>query len=450
MMVDAGAVLTVMQALTPEDFYVAKHQMTCRAAFGLATRNVAIDPITLADELGRRKELHKVGGHIWISELLDAGVSAAAVEHHAAIVLEHARLRRLRTVEGFIRESVQDRKPADEIMEQAEASIFAMAARHDLTEYRSVADRMPGLVETISDRITNKRNVSGIPTGFIELDRLTLGFHKKELSVIAARPSVGKTAFGLNCCEAACRAGHSVAFLSLEMTGETLIERMLAGASKLDAQRVRAGYLNQAETNDLVEASAQVASLDIRIDDGAGQNAMKIRSKARRLMMQRPFDLLIVDYLQLIQSSGKADNRAQEVGLITKSLKELGKELGVAPVVLCQLKRPGKGQERQRPMLSDLKESGAIEEDADMVLMIHRPEMAEPDPEKRKRVEGVVECAIAKQRNGPVGFFNLGFKKEQVRFVNLADAVQERMYDQTPPPPANAEYSYDPDLEGMG
>lgn len=424
-LIDPGAVLTVMQYLQPEDFYDPKHQRVCAAAYQLANDNRVIDTITLAEALSQRQDLHKVGGEMFLTELFDSAVSAAAVEHHAQIVLEHSRLRKLKHVEALIADGIQSRKPADDVMGEAEAAIFALGVSRSKADYESLADVMPRVVDSIDERISNKRTVVGIPTGFIEMDRLTQGFHRDEFAVIAARPGVGKTAFALNIAEAACKANYAVAIVSLEMKKETLIERALAGRSRTDAQRLRAGFLSPGETGAIVQASSELAAWDVRIDDDRDQNVFQIRSKARRAMMQRPYDLLIVDYLQNVQSSGKLDNRSQEVTLICRSLRALAKELHVAVVTLSQILRSGKGMERKRPMLSELKESGGIEEVADLVFFIHRPELAETTLVKQLEYAGLAECIVAKQRNGPLGFFNLKFVKEHVRFENLAEDAQE-------------------------
>lgn len=428
MMIDQGAVLTVMQALQPEDFYVVTNQMLCRACFSLANDDRPIDVITLADELRKRQELHKVGGEIAIAEVFDSEVTAAAVEHHAAIVLEQSRLRKLRRVEAFIGESIRDRKPTDETMERVERAIFSLGSSRVGGEYERLSETLPRVMDTLSERIGRKTAVTGITSGFVELDRLTLGFQRDELAVVAARPGVGKTAFALNVSEAACRAGHAVAIASLEMTRETLTERMLSATARIDAQRLRGGFIADDEGGKLAQASETLAGYDIRIDDHRDQTALQLRAKARRLMVQRPFDLFIVDYIQEVRSTGQYEKRSEEVGNICASLRSLAKELNVAVIALSQLLRPGKGQEKKRPMLSELKESGQIEEKADMVMFIHRPELTATKREEKKDLAGLAECIVDKQRNGPTGFFNLQFEGRFVRFNNMARDHQESAF----------------------
>jgi replicative DNA helicase len=387
----------------------------CRAIFALAERDVAVDTVTLGDELRRRKDLEKVGGEVWLAELLDSAVTAANAEYHVRIVQEKAQLRRLILIGKAIERGVADGASVSELMAKTEKAVFDVGNDYESTRYRTLLDSMPEVMNALEARVDDSRNVTGIPTGFPEFDTKTLGIQKREFSVVAARPSVGKTAFGLSIAMNAAKNGSRVLVASLEMSEQSLVDRMISMEARIDGMRIRGGYLNSADLGRVVDASGRLSDLPIAIDDGSGQTVFEIRAKARRQMVETPFDMLIVDYVQLIESSRQADTRAQEIGLICRALKGMAKDLNVAVVALAQLKRPGQGQERKRPLLSDLKESGSIEESADLVAFIHRPELHDNDP----KFVGLAEIIIAKQRNGPIGWVNLRFVKEEMRFENL-------------------------------
>lgn len=419
MLVDPGAVMTCLPMLAPADFYLPSNQMICQAIFDLARDDVAADVVTLADRLRQRKELDKVGGEVALSDLWNETVTAAAVEHHAKIVIEKAQLRHMLQIARAIETNVSEGKSAAELMGQTEKAVLDVGRSYDQSEYESVGDIMPRAMEAIDARMSRKTEIQGIATGWHEIDRATLGIQRGDFTVLAARPSIGKTAFGLGLAVNAARAGQRVLFVSLEMQKLSLMDRLLAMVARVDGLKIRSGMLTSQEQYQVAKASEEIAGWEILIDEGTGQTAMEVRAKARRQMIEKPFDMLMIDYLTLLDTPlGPNETRAKGIGTACRILQNMAKELDIAAVSLAQLARPAKGMEKRRPTLVNLKESGEIEEAADLIMFLHRPDHGTP------KDDGLTEVLIPKNRNGPTGFANLKFVKEEIRFENLGGQTE--------------------------
>jgi replicative DNA helicase len=420
MMLDGAAANTVVQMLRPADFYRPMHQKICEAIYRLFERNEAVDLITLTEELRRSGDLDKVGGPVYLAELLDTTTSAAIVEHYARIVRERSTLRRLARASLEIADECYS-TPDDvkALLDRAEHKIFEISESGLGRGFVSIKDILVDSFEAIERLYQNKRLITGVPSGFLDLDTLTSGFQPSEFIVIAARPSMGKTALSLNIAQhVAVQHRIPVAVFSLEMSKESLVHRLLAAEARVDGTRLRTGFLLENEWPRLTTAAGRLGDADLYIDDTAGTSALEIRAKTRRLMVETKgkLALVVIDYLQLIKGHGRQENRQQEISAISRSLKALAKELRIPVIALSQLKRPTDVREgARRPMLSDLRESGAIEQDADVVIFINRPEIYNPTPEN----EGIAEIIIGKQRNGPIGTVNLAFQKSHTRFESL-------------------------------
>jgi replicative DNA helicase len=389
--------------------------------FRLFEKGEAVDLVTLSEELGRKGDLEKVGGEIYLAELLDSSVTAAHVEYHAQIVREKALLRRMISAAREIAEEAFD-SPEDvsSFLDRAEHRMFEISESGPRTGFVAIKDLLTDSFEKIEELYHNKRLITGVPSGFIDLDTLTSGFQRSEFIVIAARPSMGKTAFTLNVAEhVAIEQKLPVAFFSLEMSKESLVHRLLASEARVDGNRLRTGFLKESEWPRLTTAAGRLGDAELYIDDTAGMTALEVRAKSRRLMVETDgrLAMVVIDYMQLIRGHGRTENRQQEISNISRSLKALAKELRIPVVALSQLKRPTDMKEGvRRPMLSDLRESGAIEQDADVVVFINRPEVYGQTPEN----EGLAEIIIGKQRNGPIGMVSLAFHKSFTRFENLS------------------------------
>jgi replicative DNA helicase len=416
-LLDNTALHAAQQKLRPDDFYRENHRKIYRAIEELALRGAAIDLITLNEELGRTGDLETVGGTAVVSALVDGVPRSANIEHYVKIVKEKSTLRQLIEATGKILDSAYEAgEECDLIIDDAERAIFRVAEerlRAGFVSINTVADSTLKALEELSAR---RELITGIGTGFQRLDELTSGLQKGELIIVAARPSMGKTAFCLNIAQhAALHREARIGIFSLEMSKEQLFQRMLCSTAHIDAHLLRTGRLKKEEWTKLQMTFETLAQVPIWIDDTAGLSIMEMRGKAMRLKAEHGLDLLIVDYLQLMQGRGRYESRQQEISDISRSLKELAKELSV-PVVACsQLSRaPEQRGGDRKPQLSDLRESGAIEQDADTVLFIYRPELYGETEENR----GKAEVLIRKQRNGPTGDVDLVFIKNYTLFAN--------------------------------
>ncbi|MEP7067029.1 MAG: replicative DNA helicase, partial [Gemmatimonadota bacterium] len=400
-----------------------------RAMIAISQRNEVVDPVTLGNELNRRGELDASGGKEYIGELIDAVPTAANVEYHAKIVKEKALLRRLiETSTTIITEAFQGRATAEELLDDAEQRIFQVSQQRGLQGFTRVKELMWPTMERIEALQRGGKTITGVASGFTDLDELTSGFQPSDLVIVAARPSMGKTALVLNIAQyAAIEKNVPVAVFSLEMSKESLVQRMLTAEGRVDAQKMRKGLLRDEDYSRLARAAGILSGAPIWIDDSAGISLLEIRSKARRLKADQDIGMVVVDYLQLIQGPASSESRQQEISQISRSLKALAKELSVPVIALSQLSRaPEQRAGDHRPQLSDLRESGAIEQDADLVMFIYRQEVYDGATDKDgNSLEGRAEVIIGKQRNGPIGLVNLFFHKAYTRFENYTAPRQQ-------------------------
>jgi replicative DNA helicase len=421
MLIDTDAIMRASEVIDDTMFYREAHRRLFRAMIALTERREVVDPLTLSDELARRGELEASGGGEYISSLIDAVPTAANVEYHARIVREKALLRRLIEVStGIVGEAFEGRTTAAEMLDSAEHKILQLSQSRGSVDFTRVKELLWPTMERIESLSKGGKHITGVPSGFADLDDITSGFQPAELIIVAARPAMGKTSFCLNLAQhAAIEHNIPIAVFSLEMSKESLVQRLLTSEARIDAQRLRKGLLRDDDFPRLARAAGILSSAPIYIDDSAGITLLEMRSRARRLKVDSGVGMVIVDYLQLIQGPASAENRQQEISQISRSLKALAKELAVPVIALSQLSRAPEQRtgESKRPQLSDLRESGAIEQDADLVMFIFRPEVYEgPTDKDGNSLEGRSEVIVGKQRNGPIGTVNLYFHKSYTRF----------------------------------
>jgi replicative DNA helicase len=429
MLMDTDAILRASEHVDDTMFYDERHRRIFRAMIAISQRSEVVDPVTLGNELNRRGELDASGGKEYIGELIDAVPTAANVEYHAKIVKEKALLRRLiETSTTIITEAFQGRSTAEELLDDAEQKIFQVSQQRGLQGFTRVKELMWPTMERIEALQRGGKTITGVASGFTDLDELTSGFQPSDLVIVAARPSMGKTALVLNIAQfAAIEKNVPVAVFSLEMSKESLVQRMLTAEGRVDAQKMRKGLLRDEDYSRLARAAGILSGAPIWIDDSAGISLLEIRSKARRLKADQDIGMVVVDYLQLIQGPASSESRQQEISQISRSLKALAKELSVPVIALSQLSRaPEQRAGDHRPQLSDLRESGAIEQDADLVMFIYRQEVYDGATDKDgNSLEGRAEVIIGKQRNGPIGLVNLFFHKAYTRFENYTAPRQQ-------------------------
>lgn len=417
MLIDKEAVLRATEIVRPQDFYRDAHRHVFEAMLNLSERSEAVDLITVTEELRQLGFLDQVGGAAYIAGLASAVPTAANIEYYAHIVEEKALLRTLINISTRIAAmGYEGSEEIDALLDRAEQMIFELTQRKASDGFAAIKDILVETFNRIEDLFINKGQATGVSSGFVDLDRLTSGFQSSDLIIVAARPSMGKTALCTNFCQnAAIRGNLPVAIFSLEMSKDQLVQRMLCGEALVDQQKVRTGQLEEADWQKLSLASAPLSRAPIFIDDTPGISVMEMRAKARRLKAEKGLSLIVIDYLQLMTSTRKIENRQQEISEISRSLKGLARELKVPVIALSQLSRAVEQRADKKPMMSDLRESGSLEQDADLVMFIYRDEYYNPESDKR----GIAEVIIAKQRNGPVGSVELGFLKEFTKFVNL-------------------------------
>ncbi len=423
MLLDQDAALRAVELVDDALFYREAHRRLFRGMRRLIERRVVIDHITLRDELEKKGELEAAGGEVYLAELLDAAVTAANLEAHAAIVREKATLRQLiEAATAIVSHAYQGAQPANELLDEAESKIFQISQYRKAEGFSRLKEMLWPTMERIEKLHQAGKSVTGVPSGFKDLDEMTTGFQPNDLIILAARPSMGKTAFCLNLAAHAAASGTGVAFFSLEMSKESLVQRMLCAEARVDSQRVRRGTLSDTDFTMMARAAGVLSTCPMWIDDTPSLTLLEMRSKARRLRMESEVGLIIVDYLQLMRSPAYAENRVQEISDISRSLKALARELEVPVIALSQLSRASeqRGGDR-KPILSDLRDSGAIEQDADIVMFIHRPEMYEQIDRDGNSNEGKAELIVAKHRNGPTGAIDLYFHKQFTRFATLSD-----------------------------
>ena len=425
MLMDQDAIVRAAEMVDDSMFYAERHRRVFRAMVSITERGSVVDPLTLADELQRRGELEAAGGKDYIGYLVDAVPTAANVEYHAEIVREKAILRTLIQVSTqVVHDAFSGMSTAVELLDQAESKIFQVSQQRKPDGFTRIKELLWPTMERIEALQRGGKTVTGVASGFNDLDELTSGFQPADLVIVAARPSMGKTAFTLNIAQhAAIEDNVPVAFFSLEMSKESLVQRMLTSEARVDSQRLRRGMLRDDDFPRLARAAGILSSAPIWIDDSPGITLLEMRSKARRLRADAAVGLIIVDYLQLMQGPTSAENRQQEVSMISRGLKALAKELNVPVVALSQLSRAPEQRtgEHKKPQLSDLRESGAIEQDADVIMFLYRQEMYDgPVDNNGNSLEGKAELIVGKQRNGPTGNVNLYFQKQYTRFENYS------------------------------
>jgi replicative DNA helicase len=414
------------ELIDAEDFFRDAHRRIFNRMVALSERNDPIDFVTLKEELSRSGELDEVGGPAYVAALADGVPRSANVEYYARIVKEKATLRNLiHSANKILTEAYEAEQEPDLLLDEAERSIFAIAEDRIRAGFVPLRDLVQSSFTTIEKLQQHKGLVTGVPTGFLDLDEMTSGLQPSDLVLVAARPSMGKTSFVLNIAQhVGTSTTMTVGFFSLEMSKEQLFMRMLTSEARIDAHRFRSGFLSEKDYGRLSHALGVLAEARVFIDDTASIGVLEMRAKARRLKAEHGLHLLIIDYIQLMQGRGRFESRQAELASISRSLKGLAKELGVPIVALSQLSRAPETRSDHRPRLSDLRESGALEQDADVVMFIFREEQyRDADGQPNQEAEGLAEIIIGKQRNGPTGAVKLAFIKEHTRFENLAKGV---------------------------
>ena len=426
-LLEPEAATKAIEIVSPDVFYRPAHQRIFQAMIALFMKREPIDAMTLAEELGRSGSLEQVGGVAYLTDLVDGVPTAANIEYYAKIVLDKYILRQLISASSEIAgESYRGGENADSLLDWAEQKIFKISEYRVSQGFAHIKDILKDRFEEIQRVHETRESVTGLSSGFIDLDKYTAGFHPSDLVIVAGRPSMGKTSFALNVAQyVGLEEKKPVAIFSLEMSKELLVQRLLCSEAQVDAQKVRRGFTTAKDIERLTNAAGLLSEAPIFIDDTPSLSTLDMRARARRLKAEYDLSLIIIDYLQLARSSERSENRQQEISAISRAMKALAKELNVPVMALSQLSRAVETRGKDhRPMLSDLRESGAIEQDADLVLFLFRPEFYDPgDPEK----EGKAEMIIGKQRNGPTGMIQLMFDKQYTRFRSMAPVGVEEV-----------------------
>ncbi len=427
-LIENEAVNRVTEILDADDFYRDAHRKIYNALLNLSERDEPADLITLTNELRKSDQLDSIGGASYLASLIDSVPTAANIEYYARIVKEKAILRKLiQTSTEIITQGYEDRGDVEGFLDEAERAIFEISEKRVRPSFYSIREIVKESFATIEKLFKKKEAVTGVPSGFKELDRMTAGFQPSDLIIIAGRPSMGKTAFCLDVAEYAAIGNKiPVAIFSLEMSKEQLVIRMLCSQANVEGTRLRTGYLNESDWPKLTIAAGNLSDAPIYIDDTAALSALELRAKARRLKSEHGLGMVIVDYLQLMKGRARVESRQQEISEISRSLKALAKELNIPVIAVSQLSRKTEERTGNRPQLSDLRESGAIEQDADLILFIYRDEVYNRDPENPNR--GKAEVIIGKQRNGPIGKIDLAFLDKFTTFKDLYRGDAENTY----------------------
>ncbi|WP_094549119.1 replicative DNA helicase [Petroclostridium xylanilyticum] len=417
MLIDREAIATVIEIIKSDDFYREDHKEIFDAMMDLFDRNDPVDLITLTEQLKLRGTLESVGGIEYLTAIATAIPTTANVKYYAKIVEEKSILRKLIKASADIANlSYEAADEVSYIMDQAEKRIFDILQKRNSQGFSSIRDVLIASFDKLEELYKNKGKIVGIPTGFIDLDHKTAGLHPSDLILIAARPAMGKTSFALNIAQyAAVHANVPVAIFSLEMSKEQLVNRMLWSEALIESQKIRTGELQDEDWPKLARVIGPLSEAPIYIDDTPGISIAEMRAKCRRLKLEKNLGLVVIDYLQLIQGRGKIENRQQEISEISRSLKILAKEINVPVITLSQLSRAPESRADHRPVLSDLRESGAIEQDADIVMFLYRDDYYNPDTDKKN----IAECIIAKHRNGSTGTVELVWLGQYTKFANL-------------------------------
>lgn len=429
----SDSIISVMEFLTPEDFYRVSHQLIFAAMIELNQNNIDIDAITVSEILRQKNQMENIGGEVTLIELLDKVPTAANVEYYTQIVLEKSTRRKLiKTSTNIVKTAYQEDEPIANVLDTAEKDILSVSEGRNKAGFIPISTVLRTAYESLEERAKNNGEVTGIATGYIGLDRMTSGLHADELIILAARPSVGKTAFVLNIAKnVAVNLNETVAIFSLEMGAESLVERIICSHASINAGHLKTGKLTPEEYTQYFVATGALSEAPIFIDDTPGIRVAEIRAKCRRLKQERNnLGLVVIDYLQLIEGNGK-ESRQQEVSEISRNLKKLAKELKVPVIALSQLSRGVEQRQDKRPIMSDIRESGSIEQDADIVAFLYRDDYYRQEPDENGHVPEVepnstIEVIIEKNRSGPRGTVELNFMKEFNKFTNLVpDGVEQ-------------------------
>ena len=417
-LLQSEALITTMERVQPEDFYYPAHQLIFEAMIDLGEEGQPIDMVTLAAKLQDKQQLDDIGNVSYLMKLANAVPTAANVDYYAQIIEEKSMMRRLiRTATQIVSEGYTAEDDIGALLSDAERRILEISNRRSSSGFIAIKDVLMEVFEKVENLHNNQGNTSGIPSGFVDLDKMTSGFQRSDLIIVAARPSVGKTAFALNIAQnVGVRAKETVAIFSLEMSAAQLVQRMICAESNVDAGRLRTGTLIDDDWEKLTMSIASLSEANIFIDDTPGITVADIRAKCRRLKKEHGLGMILIDYLQLIAGRGKAgENRQQEVSEISRTLKMIARELDVPLIALSQLSRGVEQRQDKRPMMSDLRESGSIEQDADIVAFLYRDDYYDKESESKN----LIEIIIAKQRNGPTGTVTLAFRKEYNKFLDV-------------------------------
>ena len=434
LLIDPDAIIKVASFLRAEDFYRETHQSIYRAILALHERHQPADFVTVIDELERREQVELIGGPAYLTSLISMVPTSVHVEHYARITERTALMRRLIEAAGQIAAlAYEDREQVDEVIDQAEHILFEVSHRRVSRSLVPIGEIIKEYYDRIEFLVDHQDESLGVPTGFNDLDHLLGGLQPSDLIIIAARPGVGKTSLAVSiACNAALKNNSVVAMFTLEMSGEQLVQRMISSHTGIEAQRLRLGRIEDLEWGQFTHMAGVLSETAIFIDDTPSPSPMEIRTKARRLAAEYDLDLIIVDYLQLMQGGDRrSENRVQEISYISRALKGLARELGVPVLALSQLSRAVESRDDKKPRLSDLRDSGAIEQDADIVMFIYRDEMYDEDTER----VNLADIIIAKHRNGPTGEITLQFDAAHTRFGDLTTReYEDDFFDAGPPP----------------
>ncbi len=425
LLIDPGGLFQVLPFLRAEDFYVKKHRWIYEAIIRIHERRSPVDFLTLTTELEQREQLEECGGAAYISQLINAVPSAINVEAYGRLVEQAAvRRRLLNAISDIARYAYDEKLPIEQVVDRSEKALFGVSqqrAARDLQPVQEVANRYYDYVENL---FAHQGELMGVPTGFQDIDRLLGGFQRSDLLILAARPGVGKTSLMITFALKAAEKGRTVALFSLEMSAEQLVQRMVAQISRIDAQRLRLGRLQEDEWPRFTDAIGHLSELPIYIDDTPSISVLQLRTKCRRLASERGLDMIFVDYLQLMNADCRSDNRVQEVSYISRSLKGLARELDIPLMTASQLSRAVEQRADKVPVLSDLRESGSLEQDADIVMFIYRDELYHPETERPH----IADLIIAKHRSGPTGSIQLFFNNRLTQFADAATRVSPEEY----------------------
>jgi len=417
-LIDKHSINQVTKFLQPEDFYLQSHKTIFEAMLSLDEAGEPVDLLTVTEYLRKKGDLDKIGGAAYIASLTNVVPTSAHIEYYGRIVEENALLRNLIHLATRIStKGYQGAEDAERLMQDAERMLAELGNRRISAVFESLREIIVNSLQNLQYIYEHKGEITGIPTGFKDLDKMCSGLQMGDLIIVAARPSMGKTSLGMQVAfQAAKRMQKGVAVFSLEMSKEQLVQRMLCSEAGVDLHKLRSGGLNEDDWGILMSKGREMAKIPLYIDDSAILTVRQVKSKVRRLQAEKGICLIVIDYLQLMQSGGRVENRQQEIAEISRSLKGLAKELNVPVLALAQLSRSVEQRQDKKPIMSDLRESGSLEQDADVIMFIYRDEYYNPESEKK----GIAEIIIGKQRNGPVGIVELAFVKEYTKFLNLS------------------------------